>query len=325
MAIPPRLHFCWIGSRLPWAYAFAPLSAAARSGMQDIILHHTDELDEGPVLRALRGTRGLRLHRLSPEACLVPVQQSLGLGPALTDLYASLTSPVQRSDLLRAAILHAEGGVYLDLDTVTVAPLTPLLSARQFIGTEQIVWPLWIYGARAPLVWAKHLGLDILRKTLRVAPGGWRAFRRVQGWYVTAANNAVMGGEPAAPLFADALRAMAMLPADRLPGPYALGPDLYQSLLRTRGYPGLVVHPAALFYPLPPEISEHWFRPCRRAGSALAEVLSPETAVVHWYGSVRTRALVEAISPDSVQALAGRQLYSALVKSALAELPPGGR
>jgi hypothetical protein len=319
MAIPPRLHFCWLGSHLPWAYAFAPLSAAVRSGMQDIVLHHTDELEEGPVLRALQATKGLCLHRLSPEACLVPVQRTLGLGSALTDLYARLPSPVQRSDLLRAAILHAEGGVYMDLDTVTVAPLTRLLSARQFIGTEQIVWPHWIYDSRAPLVWAKHLGLDVARKAMRVAPGGWRAFRLVQGWYITAANNAVMGGEPGASLFADALRAMAALPDARIPGPYALGPDLYQSLLRARDYPGLVVHPAPLFYPFPPEISEHWFRRCRRAGSALAEVLSPETAVVHWYGSVRTRALMDSISPDSVQALANRQLYSALVRAVLSE------
>jgi hypothetical protein len=324
MATPPRLHFCWLGSDMPWAYAFAPLSAAVRSGMRDIILHHTDELEEGPVLRALLATRGLRLHRLSPEACLVSAQQALGLGSALTDLYAGLASPVQRSDLLRAAILHAEGGVYMDLDTVTVAPLTRLLAASQFIGTEQIVWPHWIYGARAPLVWAKHLGLDVGRKALRVAPGGWRAFRRVQGWYITAVNNAVMGGEAGAPLFADALRAMAARPAGTVAGPYALGPDLYQALLRARDYPGLVVHPAALFYPLPPEISEHWFRPCRRAGSALAEVLLPETAVVHWYGSVRTRALVDDISPDSVQVLADRQLYSALVRSVLSELPSSG-
>jgi hypothetical protein len=323
MAIPPRLHFCWIGSRLPWAYAFAPLSAAVRSGMQDIVLHHTDELEDGPVLSALRATNGLRLHRLSPEACLVPVQNALALGAALTDLYARLASPVQRSDLLRAAILHAEGGVYLDLDTVTVAPLTRLLDASQFIGSEQIVWPHWIYGTRAPLIWAKHLGLDIARKALRVAPGGWRAFRLIQGWYITAVNNAVMGGEPGAPLFADALRAMAARPADTIPGPYELGPDLYQSLLRGRDYPGLVVHPPALFYPLPPEISEHWFRPCRRAGAVLAEVLSPETAVVHWYGSVRSRALVAEISPDSVQALADRQLFSALVRAVLSESPAG--
>jgi hypothetical protein len=46
-----------------------------------------------------------------------------------------------------------------------------------------------------------------------------------------------MGGEPGAPLFADALRAMAARPADTIPGPYELGPDLYQSLLRAISSP----------------------------------------------------------------------------------------
>ena len=43
MAIPARVHFCWIGASLPWAYAFAILSAAGRSGLAEIILHHTDD------------------------------------------------------------------------------------------------------------------------------------------------------------------------------------------------------------------------------------------------------------------------------------------
>jgi len=320
MAIPPVAHFCWIGPRLPWAYGFALLSAAANAGMAEVVLHHTDALEDGPVLRALGAAKGLRLHHLAPEAYLAPVQQRLGLGAALTGLYAGLPSPVQRSDLLRAAILYAEGGIYIDMDTVTVAPLAGLLDATQFIGAEQIVWPHWVYGSRSPLVWAKHLTLDVLRKALRLTPAGWRGFRLVQGWYVSAVNNAVMGAEPQAPLFADALRVMAGLPAGARPSPYALGPDLYQSLLRSLSYPGLVVHPPARFYPLPPEISEHWFRPCRRAESVLAEILLPETLVVHWYGSIRNAANLAQISPASVRQLAPTQLYSALVQACLPEV-----
>ena len=45
MTIPARAHFCWIGTRLPWAYAFAVLSAAERSELPEIVLHHTDVLD----------------------------------------------------------------------------------------------------------------------------------------------------------------------------------------------------------------------------------------------------------------------------------------
>src|SRR5579862_5743870 len=52
MTIPARVHFCWIGPALPWAYVFAILSAAARGEMDEVILHHTDELAGGPGLAA---------------------------------------------------------------------------------------------------------------------------------------------------------------------------------------------------------------------------------------------------------------------------------
>ncbi|MBU6450002.1 MAG: glycosyl transferase [Rhodospirillales bacterium] len=315
MTIPKTLHFCWIGPHLAWAHGFALLSAVAQSGMDEIILHHTDDLADGPVPRALAAA-GVRLQRLVPAALLTPAQAALGLGEALTRLYARLSSPVQRADLLRAAILYSHGGTYMDVDTVTVASLTPLLGVPQFIGAERIVWPHWARASRSPLVWAKHLGLDGLRKVLRRTPGGWRAARAVEGWYVQAVNNAVMGGMAGAPMFAAALCAMAALPEGETPGPYALGPDLYQALLATP-QPGLVVHEPACFYPLGPEISEHWFRPCRNAPAALGRLLSPQTRVAHWYGSVRTRPHVAVITPEFIRAHCQVQLYSALVDASL--------
>ena len=315
MTIPRTLHFCWIGPHFAWAHGFALLSAVAQSGMDEVILHHTDDLTDGPVLRALAAS-GVTFSRLSPEALLAPAQAALGLGGALTRLYARLQSPVQRADVLRAAILYAQGGVYMDVDTVTIAPLIPLLEAGQFIGAERIVWPHWARASRSPLVWAKHLGLDGLRKMLRLAPGGWRAFRAVEGWYVPAVNSAVMGGKAGAPLFAAALCAMAALPEADMPGAYALGPDLYQALL-AMPQPGLVVHEPACFYPLGPEISEHWFRPCRNAPAGLSRLLSPQTRVAHWYGSVRTKPHVAVITPAFIRAHRETQLYSALVSAAL--------
>ncbi len=321
LTIPKLAHFCWIGSRLPWAYAFAVLSAAARGGMDEVILHHTDALEDGPVLRALYQTPGIRLSRTDPAACLAPVQAAFGLAEGLTGLYDRLSSPVMRADVLRAAILYSQGGVYLDLDTLTVAPLSPLLGVPQFIGQEYIVWPYWVRSSRSPLVWARHLTLDVMRKAMRRAPQGWRAFRLVQGLYFRGVNNAVMGGVPGAPLFEVYLRAMAALPPARLADPYALGPDLLQAIVDEDPPAGLTIHAPEVFYPLPPEISEHWFRPCPDAGTVLSAVLGPDTRVAHWYASVRSKSRVAQISPDYVRAHRHGQLYSAMVSAILPDLP----
>ena len=311
VTIPARLHFCWVGTGLPWAYGFAVLSAAARGGMAGITLHHTDPLDDGPVTRAVRAAPGVRLSRTDPPDCLARAGQALGLGDALAQLYGRLDAPVMRADILRAAILHLHGGIYLDLDTVTVASLRPLTQARQFVGCEVIVWPQAVRRSRSPAVLARALALDLLRKALRRAPGGWRAFRGVEGLYFRGVNNAVMGAEAGSELPARLLRAMAALPPGRLAQRTALGPALLQALVAGHGIGDLTVHDPHVFYPLAPEISGHWFRTARTA--RLDEALCADTRVVHWYASVRTGALVARITPEYVLAHRDRQLYSALV------------
>ena len=315
MTIPARVHFVWIGPALPWPYVFAVLSATARGEMEEVILHHTDELLEGPELAALRAAKNVRLQRDNPLALLSDAGARLGLGNDLAQLYGSLTSPVQRADVLRAAILYLQGGIYLDLDTVTISSLRPLLATPQFVGTEYIVWPHWVRASRSPFVWARHLALDVLRKALRVLPSGWRGFRHVERWYFPGVNNAVMGAAPGASLFAAYLRAMVALPMARRTQPYALGPDLLQELVGQFPAAALTIHQPGVFYPLPPEISEHWFRPRRHAN--LARALRPETRLVHWYASVRSKPYMVRITPDYVRKHAQNQLYCALVNAAL--------
>lgn len=311
--VPARLHFCWIGSEMPWVYAFAVLSAAARSGMDEILLHHTDELAEGPALAAMRAAPRVALRRVDAVALLKGAETALGVD-GLVAVYGRTTKPAQQADMLRVAILYLQGGIYLDLDTVVVADLRGLLGGRQFIGCEYIVWPGWVRKSRNPFVWARALGLDVLRKGLRVLPGGWRGFRLVENWYFRGINNAVLGGVAGAPLFAAALRAMAALPDQNISA-YALGPDLFQRLVADVA--AVVVHKPGIFYPLPPEISEHWFR-FGRAG--ITAVLRPETLVVHWYASVRSRAHVARIDPDFIRAHRQNQLYAALIQEVLPQV-----
>jgi mannosyltransferase OCH1-like enzyme len=166
VSIPARVHFCWIGPRLPWPYVFAILSAAERSGLPDVILHHTDALESGAELSALTGSAGITLHHIDPIACLTEVGAELGVGDQLAALFKGLDSPVKRTDILRAAILFQQGGIYLDLDTITVASLVPLLDAAQFVGCEYIVWPGFVRASRSPLLWIRSLALDVLRKAM---------------------------------------------------------------------------------------------------------------------------------------------------------------
>lgn len=319
MSIPARVHFCWIGPRLPWAYVFAVLSAAERSLLPEIILHHTDALEDCAETRALTGAVGVTLHRIDPIACLTEAGDALGVDDRLTVLYRTLASPVMRTDVLRAAILFQQGGIYLDLDTVTVASLLPLLDATQFVGCEYIVWPHFVRASRSPARWARSLALDLLRKAMRRMTGGWKNFRLVERFYYRGLNNAVMGAEPNSRLFACYLRAMLTLTPERLRQAYALGPDLLQAVVDHDRKDDLIVHDPRVFYPLPPEISEHWFRISDNV--RLDAVLSAETRVVHWYASVRTKSRVGLITPTYVREHQRHQLYSALVCSCVSNLP----
>ena len=318
MSIPARVHFCWIGTRLPWAYVFAVLSAAERSGLPEVILNHTDPLDDCAETRALTEAIGVTLRRVDPIACLTEAGDALGVGAGLALLYGRIASPVMRADILRAAILFRDGGIYLDLDTITVASLRPLLDAQQFVGCEYIVWPHSARTSRSPARWARSLTLDLLRKVLRSKADGWKGFRRIERLYYRGLNNAVMGAAPNSPFFRRYLEAMLAVKPERLLEAYALGPDLLQSMAGGEQADDLIVHDPQVFYPLPPEISEHWFR----AGNTvnLDAVLSVETRVVHWYASVRTKSRVAQITPAYVGEHRQTQLYSALVWSCISNL-----
>jgi hypothetical protein len=312
------VHFCWIGPRLPWAYVFAILSAAERSQMQDVILHHTDQLEDGPQLRALKSAARVKRVRIEPLDYLTQAADLLGLENKLAELYQRVSSPLIRSDILRAAILYMQGGIYLDLDTITTASLLPLLDLPVFVASEIIVWPHFVLKSRSPVLWGRALMLDLLRKLLRIIPQGWRFFRRIEKFYFRGVNSAIMGAEANAPFLAAYLHAMVLLPRERQRQPYALGPDLLQEMVdRIPG--GVTIQEPHVFSPLGPEISEHWFR--KSASAALHEVLLPETRVVHWYASVRGKPGVAQISPDDVHAHRADQLYAALVCANIHPLP----
>jgi hypothetical protein len=302
--IPNVAHFIWYGRKLPWLNAMSIVSAARAGGFARIVLHHDPELAPETLLR-LQTLPNLEARAIDPSRAFAHCEQ----GTALHALYARLSQPAARANLLRAAVLHAEGGVYLDMDTITLQALGPLLTAEAFCGAEPVAFPSTLFERPSVRGYARAHGLNALRELLRIAPTGPRLFARVAHLYTLAANNAVLAAQPAHPFIARLLSAMLELPADKQLRRYALGTHLLQRTLREDASArSVVVHPQAAFYPLGPEISEHWFRLQRRI--QLRDVLSPETYLIHWYASVRTRKWVERMDRAFVQQHASEQLLS---------------
>jgi hypothetical protein len=331
--IPRVAHLVWLGRTLPWTTVLAAASARARGGFERVVLHHDGALGDGAaggaeggaggrggagVLAAL-GARDVEARRLRPD----DVAERAG-GPALVDVLRRLTQPAGRVNVLRAAILAVEGGVYLDADTVTVRTLGPLCAtAGAFCGEERIVFPAALLGTRSPLAWAvaglRHAARDLMRRH----PDGWRAFRVVEPLYARAVNNAVLASAPGHPFLQDLLARMTALPRERQTVRFALGTHLLQRAVAewrpdAAGAHGpLVVHPPRVFYPLAPELSAHWIRERADAPAAARAFLAPDTRVVHWYASVRTRGVEERLRPETLDALAPRVPLAWLARAAL--------
>jgi len=310
--IPNVAHFIWYGRALPWLNAMSIVSAARAGGFSRVVLHHGPELAVETLAR-LQTLPNLEARSIDPSRAFTRSEQSA----ALQALYARLTQPAARANLLRAAVLHAEGGVYLDMDTITLKPFGPLLSAEVFCGAEPIAFPSTLFEQPSLRGYARAHALNALREVLRLAPTGPRLFPRFAHLYTLAANNAVLAAQPEHPFVARLLAAMLELPVDKQLRRYALGTHLLQRTLReTAAQPASqtaraaqpVVHPQAVFYPLGPELSEHWFRLQHRI--QLDEVLSPETYLIHWYASVRTRKWVQRMDLAFVQKHVQDQLLS---------------
>jgi hypothetical protein len=148
---------------------------------------------------------------------------------------------------------------------------------------------------------------------LRELPRGYRTFRSIEGLFARAANNAVLGAPPQHAFIRALLQGMVDLPESKRLVRFALGTHLLQRTVAAYAGDDFVMHPPALFYPLGPEISRHWFRIENGArGVQLDDVLDPRTLIVHWYASVRNRAVVDRMNPAFVREHATRQLLSAL-------------
>lgn len=317
--VPGVAHFVWYGGRLPYLHALAIRSAATHGGFDVVRLHHADPLEPLPHVTALRDLSNVEFIPLDDRALAEEVS-----GSALVDLVRALESPVARANVARAGIVFRDGGVYLDMDTLTIRAFDGVRAkAAGFIGRERIVFPGHVVRSRDPRIKAKAYRMTALRDVYRRLPHGYRAFRRIEARYHLAVNNAILGGDAGHPVWRALLDAMATLPKDRWQVRYALGTHLSQSVCEA--YTGADFHlfSPPVFYPLPPEISAHWFRRYPRGADGL-DAIDDMTCCIHWYASVRTKKIVAAMTDaDAVRRLAPTQLFSSLAVRVLDGEPIG--
>jgi hypothetical protein len=258
-------------------------TAVLHGGFDRVILHCDRRLDHLPAWRELEGLERFEVRPIDLEHTIA------ACGPwasKLAHIAARLEKPAARANLLRAALLYVEGGVYLDTDTLTLRALTDLRQGfGAFCGEENIVFPATVAHDRRPLTMVAALVRSAVREGLRLAPNGWSAFEKVARYYHRAANNAVLGARPGHPLIKRLLTGMMAVPEKSVTVRFALGTHLLQRTLAQRREYDLWVAPPAVFYPLGPEISQHWFLPTTRL--ELDMMVKPETRIVHWYASVR--------------------------------------
>lgn len=173
LPVPPVAHFIWIGRTLPWSHALAVASAARNGGFARVVLHlETPEAVapyEGRGRLFLGPGAPIEVRPLLPERLIERVGSQ---GAVLTALYRRLEQPAGRANLLRAAILYAEGGVYLDMDTITLRSLTPLRGDPVFCGLERICLPIEVARSRALRELLRRMtAMPVERQTVRYALG----------------------------------------------------------------------------------------------------------------------------------------------------------
>ena len=300
--IPNRLVFIWFGSTFSYSQLLAVRSAVRTCRPDETLIVNEGLSVDAPNVGAALREDGVRLVDAG-----VDWFHGVPRGEVAAELYDRLESPAARANLLRLAVLHREGGVYLDFDTLTVRDLAPLRAQPGFCGLEHVTMP---HGR--PTSWRGRLStraLQKLRGACARSRSGVSAFERIERWYPRAVNNAVLGLAPGSALAVEAFQTIAELPMERRHVRFALGTHLLQQLTGNRSRPDVTVYPPPYFYPLGPRLSAHWFR--ARSSEDWRSWIRDETHVLHWYAS-NEQELADEIDRAWVRRHAGQIPFATL-------------
>ena len=316
--IPNRFHFIWFGREFPLTHALAIRSVAATCAPEAIVLHTTDDLSGQPDFDPLvADLPAFSVRRIDIAALLdEPNLPDPGRLRQIWDQLISARRWAALSDVLRYLVLYREGGIYLDLDTLTVRNLRPLLSEPGFCGRERILVDAAVHRRGSPLRYLRTVPLDVARWVCSRTERGIGRFARIAGLYPAAINGAVLALPALHPVAREALRRVPDLVPELERRRPVIGPDLLQELIDGERRSDVTVFGPAHFYPLGPQMAAQLFRlrpSARDLDRAVGEAIGPETYVVHWYND-GLKALPRPPDRDSIEALADRQMFSRLAR-----------
>ena len=320
--IPATAHFIWLGPTLPAIPWLAIRAASARGGFERVVLHGDDPaLAQDPPVAALLNDERLRFQQVS-DTSLFNGALRAGLGDAtvakLAALWPRLDIPAMRADLVRLVVLWQVGGVYLDADAIVLRSFDELRKKPGFAGLERIALPDTVRSSRNPGTWLKAGGLLAARDVLSRLAVGPKLFAAIERLYAPAVNNAILGACPGDAVIEAALREVAGMPVQQATTLYELGPRLLQRVTKNRSTDQFHIAPPVVFYPLPPEMSQHYFRPSDAAIDRA--LLSEQTVAVHLYDSVARRREGKALDAAWVLAQAGKTPFSRMVAPWLGDI-----
>lgn len=286
-----RVHFVWTGRQFPYFCRLAIESAVVAMPDSAIDLHVFGTTPGGRHVAAVLGLPQVRL-RYRP---LTDVFEGCpgGASPYL-DLVERAATAAARSNLVRLAVLHEFGGVYLDTDTVVLRALHHPSDHGDFVGAEE-VWSVnrrridghpqpgdSIRTAAFATDWvARRLDQHLVGGRLGIAPRPMpRHMSKLQ------VNNAVIGARPGSSFVARALEtALTVDPAVR----FALGPSLLDDVARAGR--DVSVLPPSRFYAVPPSQSFRLFHDP-------TVVIPPDAMVLHTVASNHRRLLASLDEHD---------------------------
>ncbi len=325
VTVPRRYVMVWTGAPLPFLGAIAMERVLQVDTEATLEVHLIGDVPTGEHLDLVtaRSAGRLEIHRLRTG------HELDGLDPLTARRCRRVLDGIApgassaRSNLLRYAILHRRGGVYLDTDVLLLHPIGDLAHGRAFVGIERV----WRHDrARVEGRWTWRLlpgtvgfaaAYALRRADTSVLRGRARTGDLLRAadplWTTLQPNNAVIGAPAGSELTGRLLeRAADVDPRHR----YALGPSLLQDLVAQEPDTAHVV-PEPVFYPVPPSESHRFFDDRRL-------VLPATTLLVHYVAS-NHRSIVRSLRADDPRLANRQEIVWSICRDVLARTADGRR